>query len=115
MNKKILVYGSLKQNHYNFNRCGPQKYIKTFQLDGYDLYSFGAYPGIIPGKGKLTVELHEVNEDTLRHIRGMELGAGYREEFVDVDGQKAALYVYENRYDRLKPEQKVESGNWEVK
>ena len=98
MKKYVAVYGSLRKNHYNFNACGEQKYIKTLQLNGYDLFSLGSYPGIVPGKGTLTVELHEVDEDTLRTIRHMELGAGYREENINIDGKNAALYIYENKY-----------------
>jgi gamma-glutamylcyclotransferase (GGCT)/AIG2-like uncharacterized protein YtfP len=113
--KYALFYGSLKQNHYNFGRCGDQKYIKTLQLDGYDLYSLGAYPGIVPGTGKLTVELHEVDEKTLQNIRYMELGAGYEEKMIDIDGKPATLYIYKNKFNRLSEKSKIPSGNWEPK
>jgi gamma-glutamylcyclotransferase (GGCT)/AIG2-like uncharacterized protein YtfP len=109
-----LFYGSLKSGMYNFDRFGKgtQKYVKTVKLDGYELYNLGAYPGLTKGKGKVTFELHEVDDKAFEHIKQMELGAGYREETVNVDGIPATLYIYENKYGRLTDKDKVESGNW---
>jgi gamma-glutamylcyclotransferase (GGCT)/AIG2-like uncharacterized protein YtfP len=111
--KHGLFYGSLRKvEGYNFGRCGKQKYIKTLTLDGYDLYSLGAYPAVVDGKGKVVVELHEIpNAQTAEYIRQMELGAGYEERVVNVDDVDAYLYVYKGN-NRLNPELKVEHGDW---
>lgn len=113
--KYIVVYGSLRakpEPFYNFNACGKQQFIKKFNLEGYELYSLGAYPAIIEGKGNITVELHEVDERTYQRIRGMELGAGYNEKQIEVDGKLASLYVYNNA-ERLRQRERVISGDWQ--
>ena len=112
-NKLILVFGSLRKlskRGYNFNRCGPQKYIRSLTLEGYDLFSLGSYPAICRGKGTLHCELHEVDNETYESISNMELGAAYSEGTVDLPEGPATIYLYPS--DRLTNRQKVESGDW---
>jgi len=109
--KNILVYGSLRKDHYNFNRCGKQKFVKAMKLNGYDLFSLGSYPAILEGKGDLVVELHEVDDLTHKNIQRMELGAGYSEKPIEVDGVTASLYVFNNK-NIAKTQTQVKSGDW---
>lgn len=111
MNKYCLFYGSLKQGKRNFNRFGGQNYIKTLELDGYEMYDFKYYPGICGGNGKITVELHSVELDSFENIRGMELGAGYKEKLLTVDNINATLFVMDKYQVKRFP--RVENGNWE--
>lgn len=112
MDKKYaLFYGSLKKDHYNFNRFGGQTFVKEVELDGYELFNLGSYPAILEGKGKIIAELHEVTPEAFASIRRMEIGAGYSEKQKEIDGEKASLFVFsESRIRNAFP--KIEDGNW---
>jgi gamma-glutamylcyclotransferase (GGCT)/AIG2-like uncharacterized protein YtfP len=109
--QRLLCYGSLKRNSYNFDRFGKdtQKYIKTLELEGYDLYDLGPYPGLTKGDGKVTVELHEVEDGAFSYIKRMEAGAGYSEGKEIVDGIEASIFFYEGN---LEGNPKIDSGEW---
>lgn len=114
-NKKlVLVYGSLRPNEYNHNRFkdvyGEEyDHKRSLELDGYDLYSLGSYPGIKEGKNKLKVDLFECSDKCYSSIRGMELGAGYSEKVIELPEGNAVIYMYNGRVseDRI-----VENGDW---
>lgn len=121
----ILVFGSLRAHSplgYNFNRCGPQKYIRTLTLDGWRLYSLGAYPTICRSdnpEDKLVVELHEVDDKTLARITAMELGASYHTVTIDLPEGPATMYAWTpeqcealEKAGRLARGRRVESGDW---
>jgi gamma-glutamylcyclotransferase (GGCT)/AIG2-like uncharacterized protein YtfP len=109
--KLALFYGSLKKREFNFDRfgAGTQKFIKTVELDGYDLYDLKYYPGLTKGKGRVTFELHEVDDRAFDSISRMEAGAGYSLGEEKVDGKEAAVFFYEGDLSEYK---KIESGNW---
>ena len=117
MSKRILVYGSLRNGEYNFQSFqrvfgNNIKYEKTLEIEGFSLYSLGPYPGInksLNKNSKLTVDILNVNEVVYNQIKEMELGAGYKEEFVNIDGEQLPIYVY--KYP-LNKEYIVESGDW---
>lgn len=106
----MLFYGSLRKDQYNFRRFSHRlTYIKTLSLDGYELYNLGMYPGLVKGKGKVVVELHEATAEAYSAIRRMELEAGYIENLTQVGDCFASLFIY-NR--PLGEAEKVESGDW---
>jgi len=108
---KIAVYGSLRQGEYNFERMsyiGDIQYETTTTIQGWDLYSLGMYPAIKKGTGTIVVDILNVGDEVLDFIRGMEFGAGYHEETVNVDGQDCFIYVYNYELSR----NQVLSGDW---
>ncbi len=123
MSKYLLVFGSLRKTSkrgYNFDRFGKgtQTFITKFELDGYDMYSLSSYPAICPGKGKIVVELHEVQDEAADLIEDMEVGAGYAgvqvklgEKHGIIPGETATIYTWpKERLEGYYP--KVKSGDW---
>ncbi len=76
--KKIAVYGSLKRGRYNHSLLEDSKFIGETTVKG-TLYSMGSYPALCDGDTEYLAEVYEVDEGTYHSIRGMELGAGYKE------------------------------------
>jgi len=115
----FLTYGSLRRGESNFNAyCSYYnlEYIKTIEILGYKLYSFGPYPGINytgDEKDVLVCDLLGTNQkECSDSIDSMELGAGYHieEKVIPYDEKEvtAKLYVYSNPLtDNLVP-----SGDW---
>ncbi len=116
--RHILIFGSLRKNSArgtNFGRLGEQIFVKEVILDGYDMFSFQAYPTICEGTGKVKCELHEVEDDTYVRIVAMEMNAGYSAKNVTIDGVKATLFymipdIIELFYGGAF--EKIESGDW---
>lgn len=106
----IAVYGSLRPGQYNFSRIkhfGNVEHVRTTSISGYDMFSLGPFPGIKPGEGTIVVDILNVDERVFEAIESMETGAGYKKQIVDIDGDQAAIYVYQYPAGR-----KVESGDW---
>lgn len=85
---KVVFYGSLRLNEYNYNafknRFGEDnfKYLGTTTIEGYTLHSLGSYPVIIPTQEQnktVVVDIMELNDSAYEAVKRMELGAGYRE------------------------------------
>lgn len=117
--KYILVFGSLRKyssRGFNFNRFkayGEQIFIRNLVLDGYEMYSLGAYPAICPGDGQIKCELHSIAEDAYNLIQQMEINAGYREDFVKLEGGITASIFTMPKERLLKFKvPKMESGDW---
>lgn len=112
--KQYAFYGSLRPNHYNF-REGLKVIEDNITLEGYQLFSLGAFPAAVKTgdpNDKLIVTLTEIPATNVeRSIDAMEIGAGYKYEEVEVKGENYGIYVYEKVHDFMK-DRKVESGNW---
>lgn len=115
-----IVYGSLREGAYNydaFKRYYPEGYNKIGQtvIDGYDLHSLGSYPFIVEGEGKLIVDIMECSPDCFRAINGMELGAGYQAELINVElnGEiiEGTIYTFSKK-DINYSQEHVKSGDW---
>lgn len=110
----VFVYGSLRLGEYNQKSFSKRfengfNYKSTHKVKGYDLFSFGSYPGINKGEGELTVDLFEASEPCLNSLNRMELGAGYTIEEVEIDGIKGIIYLYGSPINRTNL---VPSGDW---
>ena len=105
--QRAYVYGSLRKGHYNFKSFSGISYIKTTKLKGWDLFSLGSYPGIKPGKGTLVVDLVEMDNATYKQVLKMELGAGYSEIDITIDGISGKFFPYNYNLTELVP-----SGDW---
>lgn len=81
----ILVYGSLRQGEYNYDRikriCGADSlmYIDDNLVPYYELYDLGEYPAIVPSNkhNELKVELMFMDKIASTYIDNMEVSAGY--------------------------------------
>lgn len=62
---KLIVYGTLKENNINsLNNFNAIK-ITDLELDGYTMYTNGAYPMVVEGSGTIHGELWEVPDDMI--------------------------------------------------
>lgn len=110
---RCFFYGSLREGHYNhahFLRDVPV--VARGSLKGFDLYSLGAYPMIVPGDGTVVGEVFDVDSRTFAMIDRMELGAGYRREQAAVDTPEGLIQATVYVYDRAARGAKVPSGDW---
>jgi gamma-glutamylcyclotransferase (GGCT)/AIG2-like uncharacterized protein YtfP len=110
--KYFLFYGSLRQGEYNQSYF-DYEFIKTVVLKGYKLYSLGGYPGIKKSNNPedtLVCDLVKVTDKSeFQAIDGMEIGAGYSREIIEIEGVQAILYLYEGK---VQEERLVPSGDW---
>lgn len=110
----IAVYGSLRENEYNYNSFKRQfgdGFIKVGQqqISGFGLYSLGSYPGILKEEGALlVVDLIECSQECYDRIDRMELGAGYENIIVETQKGPATIYLYKH----TPRGGKVLSGDW---
>lgn len=110
---KILVYGSLREDEYNFDRIkeafGDEsiKKVGETEVAGYKMHNLGSYPGINKGtqEDKIVCDILEVNDEAARFIERMELGAGYAQE----EAQGLPIYVMRSSVAHYPA---VSSGNW---
>lgn len=112
--KNLLVFGSLRKTSkrgYNYQRFGGQNFIKKLTLDGFEMYSLGAYPAICKGEGKIKCELHEVEDVAAERIERMEIGAGYTPVNINLEKNVTAT-IYTWPKDKLKGCVKVQDGDW---
>lgn len=110
--RKIAVYGSLRKGEYNYNyfqmRYPEMTYTGTHKVDGFDLFSLGAYPAAVMGDGELVVDTFDVDLDCFSSINRMEIGAAYYAHTVDIDGEPHTIWLQQHGNEK----RKVESGDW---
>jgi gamma-glutamylcyclotransferase (GGCT)/AIG2-like uncharacterized protein YtfP len=86
------------------------EYVETKKLEGFDMYSLGAYPYVVENdKGTIKVDLFQVDDVTKQRIDAMEFGAGYSAKEVVIDGKPGTIYYFNNTIPDTK---KVEDGDW---
>lgn len=110
--KPLAVYGTLKQgcsNHEYF--LGDAQLLGKSTISGFDMYSLGGFPGIVPGEGAITVELYD--NYRLGPIDSLEgEGSLYKRTVVTTD-QGVECYVYVLlRTEYLQEDRKMWSGCW---
>lgn len=117
----VAVYGSLKKGFGNHFLLEKSRFVDTLSLSGYDMYSLGRFPAIVRGSGTITVELYDVDCETLERLDRLEGFSGiasrynaYNREEIDTPYGKAFIYIYANEQ-RLggRVFGLVTSGNWE--
>lgn len=118
----IFVYGTLKvggplASSFDDSRVSSEKAV----LRGYDMYDIGNFPGIVPGEGAVSGELHKYKGKLVRGI--MDSIEGYyadapekslylrREVEVETENgsQTAFVYVFNKNISGRK---KIASGQW---
>ena len=116
---KVFTYGTLKKGFYNHKTRGFDEnttFIKKAKLIGAQMYNLGYYPCIVlTGNDKDIIqgEIYEYKTKdsyTELGIRSMELGSGYVEKEVIIDGMNVKVYIFEQKpkYGTL-----IKSGIWE--
>jgi gamma-glutamylaminecyclotransferase len=111
---RVAVYGSLLSglsNHEHFlGHATPIGRDWTAEKR-FSMVSLGPYPGVLPGKSDVAVEVYEVDAETLRRLDLLEgHPVTYRREPVWLARfGTAELYILRFRYDRDRP---VLGGNW---
>jgi gamma-glutamylcyclotransferase (GGCT)/AIG2-like uncharacterized protein YtfP len=115
MNQIVAVYGSLKKGFGNHCLLENANQVSDAKVTGWDMYSFGMYPMVIPGSGTVAVELYEVTPSEMDRLDSLE---GYptfynrkRVEAVTDSGAIEAWMYFgdKNQVERLP---QVKSGVW---
>ena len=113
----VFVYGTLKKGHGNHRLLENSRFIGEDSITGFDMYSTGGFPAVIPGDGVVFGELYEVTPEELESLHRLE---GYRESdpdtsmyipnVVETDGGHSCLtYIWNYDYKDLP---RVEGGVW---
>ena len=114
---KIAVYGTLRRGEGNWSYFlkGRSAYLKTAVISGFRMVTNGAYPYAIEFEGNITVDLFEIDEDTLERLDYLEgYPSHYNRKLIDVGDDQAWIYYTENK-EFLKRYAEVPSGDWLVK
>lgn len=69
---RVAVYGSLRSGLYNSGLLSGSTLLGVDTLGGWGMYSLGAFPTVIPGSGKILVEVYLVDHDTLGRLDSLE-------------------------------------------
>lgn len=121
MNKNLLaVYGTLKRGHGNNRLLRNAKFLgETKTKPEFTMFSCGGFPTLNKnGNTEITVEIFEVDDDTLQSVYSLEGYHGKRDhpsnwyDTVDVEtnwGTAEMFYWKENQTNKL---QVVETGCW---
>lgn len=83
--KTLLVYGTLRQDEYNYDRVrgafGPNslKKVGETEVHGYRMHNLGFYPAVVKAteSDKIVCDVMEASDKALAFIDAMEKGAGY--------------------------------------
>lgn len=117
----FAFYGSLRKGEYNYARMIHESkgvtYIETKIVQGFDLYSLGAFPAAFPSnnpQAPLTVDIFKIENKGIRNaIDGMEIGAGYRRCNIGTKKNPICMYVAAGRLMSFVDDNDlVPSGDW---
>ncbi len=108
----VFVYGSLRRGEYNHRLLAGAEYGGEARVQGFALYSLGAYPMAIAGRGCLVGELYHCTPALLRQLDRLEEHPHvYQRQWVALtDGREAWLYV--GRSQLLGNAPCLEHGDW---
>ncbi len=101
MSTKIFVYGTLMEGMVNHAFLENSKKVKDAEIEGFDMYFLGHYPGVIKGSGRIKGEIYEVSADVLKRLDEFE-GEGYlyvKRNVQATTGEDVLLYVYNQSID----------------
>ncbi len=113
----LFVYGTLKRGESAHYFLAEEKFIGPAELEGYEMYDLGEYPGIVKGKGKVYGELYAVSYETLKKLDEFEENGLFylrKKEKIKVKDKVYEAWVYEY-IETLKNAKKIESGIWKGK
>ena len=109
----LLVYGSLRKGMGNNGYfLGTSKYLGKAMVDGFQMFSLGAFPYVRPNVKStysLVVDIYDIDDKTFKNIDMLE---GYpsfynRKEATTTDGVTGWIYFIDRP-----GEEEVLSGDW---
>ncbi|WP_297212069.1 MULTISPECIES: gamma-glutamylcyclotransferase family protein [Thermodesulfovibrio] len=114
--EKLFVYGTLRKGQKRHKLIESCRFLGFGRVCGFDMYDFGAYPGVVAGKGIIYGEVYEVSNafiDWLDYIEGLRLGL-FRKTFCEVELEQgdrinAHVYVYSFPINNAKL---IKDGDW---
>ena len=73
---KVFVYGTLKEGFGNHRVLRDSRKLCDATIEGFDMISLGAFPGIITGSDTIYGEVYEVTDTSV--MRGLDSLEGHR-------------------------------------
>lgn len=113
----VAVYGSLKKGFHNDHYiASSDTFVGDGTVKGFDMFSLGGYPMIVPGNGQISVEVYEVSETTFNTLDRLEgFPHFYDRKRVDVrlnDGSATKTWIYFGRPEQVQGSALVADGIW---
>lgn len=116
MDKAIVaVYGSLKKGFGNHVFLQNANYLSDAKADGWDMYSFGPFPMVIPGNGTIAVELYEVDKQVMQSLDGLEgFPRFYNRMVIETQAPWCPVeaWIYFGSADQVEQMPRVNDGVW---
>lgn len=107
---RIIVYGSLRRKQGNSHWMTNAQWLGDHQVEGYELYNLGHYPGVIPGEGTIEGEVYRIDAMTLGELDALRTKGGeYKRQLVSTPYGSAWMYIYQRS---VAGRQQIPSGNW---
>jgi len=114
---KIIAYGSLRPNHYNFKRIADLfgetaiTLIEPITLKGFQMHDLGYYPAVTPNPNKsITAEILLLSPKAYDFVDHMEQGAGYIPLSINTPNHKnTTIFIMKSCNAPI-----IQSGDWNV-
>lgn len=107
---RIIVYGSLRRKQGNSHWMTHAQWLGDHQIEGYELYSLGHYPGVITGEGTVYCEVYRIDASILAELDALRSKGGeYKRHLIQTPFGSAWLYVYQRS---VAGRQRIMSGDW---
>ncbi|MDF7680028.1 gamma-glutamylcyclotransferase [Enterobacteriaceae bacterium ESL0689] len=107
---RIFVYGSLRRKQGNSHWMTNAQWLGDHQINGYQLYNLGFYPGAMPGKGILCGEVYRIDASTLAELDALRIQNGeYDRHLIATPYGNAWMYVYQGPINHAT---RIVSGDW---
>lgn len=110
------MYGTLKKGGAFHNTLAGSVYLGESLVPNFDMFNYGSYPIIIPGKGTIHVEVYQITPTTFISLDRIEGYPGYytRTEVSDLDGRMGWIYLApQHKYEEIRNNYPpILSGNW---
>lgn len=119
----VFFYGSLRTGEYNHGLLAKSTKVADAVINGFDLYSLGAFPAVILStnpSNQVYGEVFEVDPTEFLRIDRMERGAGYfahevhavQTEDLDKTTYQCLVYVFRDAKWLQDIGEVVELGDW---
>ncbi len=113
MRHTVAVYGSLKRGFHNNPILSTSTFKGVDVIEGWNMVSLGAFPGIFKGEGVVHIEVYEVEEEEMERLDRLEgYPTFYNRTQVDTEHGKAWIYYLNNPSRYSNSERLVEGGKW---
>ena len=109
--ERVVVYGLLRKGQSMAHMLSGANFLGEVELDGFDLFHLGTYPGAVDGDGKIVGEVYEVEglDELDRAEKIHDEPPLYKRVQVEALGAPAWIYVYARP---LTDSFRIDSGDW---